>query len=428
MGMDQIQICLENKPVGILRRLSAGDLEFTYHESYVREEGSIPLSLSLPLGYAPFPSKITTPYFYAVMGDVDACFREGAPAIGAISYGAALPEPHALYTLIDMDAIPLATPMKQKLEDPVICLRDRQPIAPIALIEGEFYRPSHPLLATHCVKSEICIDDGNPNPPENLVANEIFMTLMAYNLGIPVPTIQRFLLDEERDTYALIMDRPDRSAPSSPDHLPVFQASECLSTALVAFGEITFGKLRVVDLDRPARQEIGPLFELIRQYGLKPALDFRTLLRTIFLCLIGGVDDFDLANQLVSLTPRGGQRGGCQILQMRDFLCSAPYQNTRKKFLFDVFGIASIQELTAAHVDDLARKARVNGRYLRSFALEQALFLPKIAREILQAYPSLENQTTIQILQCVERRSLLLHDLLTSKESRGERIQALLNP
>lgn len=422
--MQETSVCLANKIVGTLKRRSTGDLEFTYLDDYVRASGSIPLSLSLPLSYGPFPSKITTPYFHTVMGDIDSCFQPTPVApTGCISFGEPIQIPTKvesktapLYSLLDLDAIPLATPMKQDPSDPIICLKDRQPIAHISLIEGEFYRPHHKLLTTHSIKSEILIDDGNPDTAQNLISNEIFMTLIAYNLGIPVPTIQRFLLDESNETYALIMDRPDRSAPQAPHHLPVFHPSETFSTALTAFGgEITFGKLRAVDINLAARQDITPFFELLRQHSLKPALDFRMFLRTILLCLVGGMDDFDMGNQLISLKP-----AGCRVLQMRDFSCTDIYPNTRKKFLRDIFGIPNIDLLSSAHFDDLARKIRIHGKYLRTFALEQALFIPKIAREILHDYPTLQNSTTIHITKLIEQRALLIHDRIDPQETRGQ--------
>lgn len=425
--MQETPVCLANKIVGNLKRMPSGDLEFTYLDDYVRAPNSCPLSLSLPLSYGAFPSKITTPYFHTVTGNIDTCFDRTATT-SCISFGEplqALTKSEAkaspLYLPLDLEAIPLKTRRNQDSVDPLICLQDHQPTAQVALIEGEFYNPSHNLLTTHCIKGEIPNDNTNEENPQNLVTNEIFMTLIAYNLGIPVPTIQRFLLDEENQRFALIMDRPDRSAPNAPLHLPIFHPSESFTTALVSFeNDITFGKLRAVGTTQPLRHEATPIFELLRQHSLKPALDFRTLLRTIFLCLIGGMDDYQLGDQLLSLKPTG-----CRLLQLRDFLCTDIYPNTRKKFLNDVFGVPSIQALTGAHLDDLARKTRLNGKYLRTLALEQALFIPKIAREILQDYPSLQNGTTIKITKLMEQRSLFIHDQIDPQETRGQKLSQL---
>lgn len=411
---NQISVCIRNKVAGTLKKVSAAELEFSYSESYLKEKTSLPLSLSIPLDQEVFSSKISMPFFHAIMGDIDACFKGGVAPVGAISFGDPLPDKHTLYKLIDLETIPFSTPLKQNVDDPVVCLKDRQPIAHLALIGNDFYRADHPLLQTHCVKSEICLDDGGREMPQDLVANEIFLTLIAFNLGIPVPTIQRCLLDEVTQTYALIVDRPDRYAPNTPSALPVFRPSETFATALIAFGEVTFGKMRVVDIDRPSRQEVGPFFDMLRQYSSRPALDFRVLLRTIFLCLMGGADDFELGQQFIAI-----DSDSCRLLQMRDFLCTDIYPDTRKKFLFDVFNISSFKYLKAAHFEKLSQQIQVNEKYLRSFALEQALFIPKIAREILQEYPTLETKTTLKILQLIEKRALKIHDLLVPSEARG---------
>lgn len=400
--MQSISVCLNNKIVGHLTKeipTKIDSLTFCYDSDYVNQSDSVPISLSIPLTHEPYSSKIIVPYFKKLWGDLALCFQENMTSdVGSLSLGAPISKTPKPYTRLNVSEIVFTQGG----------LKDTQchssPLSHTSFIGGEFYDTPYDLLKTHILKRETATDQKI----SNLVSNEIFVTLIAYNFGIPVPTISRFTID---NIAYLIMDRPDREASASSSSLPQFQHCETLAMASIGF-DFSGVSLKKNKKSPPSRITPEQIFNLIRHYGLRPALDFRTLIRAMTLCLTAGCDDFDLSSALISLKPNG-----CRLTQLRNFICLEKDTDNQgssisKKFLEDIFCIDEFDGLTDQHVNTLARQISVHNKYLKEQFKEGSLILSKIAGEILEDYPSLKNDTTVHIKNLMEKRATRMQELL----------------
>ena len=67
---DQIlHIFLNENRMGVLRRKRGGKLHFSYDQEYTRDEGAIPLSLSMPLAHEHFTDEIVSPWLWGLLPD-----------------------------------------------------------------------------------------------------------------------------------------------------------------------------------------------------------------------------------------------------------------------------------------------------------------------------------------------------------------------
>lgn len=400
--MQSIPVCLNNRIVGHLTKeipTKIDSLTFCYDSDYVNQSDSVPISLSIPLTHEPYSSKIIVPYFKKMWDDLAISLKENMTSdVGTLSLGAPVSKTPKPYTRLNVSEIVFNQGGLKGDQ----C--QSSPFSYTAFIGGEFYDTSYDLLKTHILKRE----DSTNQKTSNLVSNEIFVTLVAYNFGIPVPTISRFIID---DIAYLIMDRPDREASPSSSSLPQFKHCETLAMASVGF-DFSGASLKKNKKSPPSRITPEQIFNLVRHYGLRPALDFRTLIRTMTLCLSAGCDDFDLSSALIVLKPNG-----CRLIQLRNFIClekdaDGRENSTSRKFLEDIFCIDEFEGLTDQHVNTLARQIGVHNKYLKEQFKEGSLILSKIAGEILEDYPSLKNDTTLHIKNLIEKRAARIQELL----------------
>ena len=66
-----LNVYMNNIPVGILRKLSSGALTFEYDSAWLNSRNSIPLSLSLPLTSKVYSGDVVINYFDNLLPDND---------------------------------------------------------------------------------------------------------------------------------------------------------------------------------------------------------------------------------------------------------------------------------------------------------------------------------------------------------------------
>lgn len=394
--MESTTVCLNNKVAGQLDILSPKDYAFSYDPIYLADPTAIPLSLSLPLKAEPYTTKSLLP----VLNNL---WPEGIPSqgisdMGTVSLGNPLPSASPLFTALTMSEIRFS-PNKPEVQT--------------AFIGEEFYAPSLPLVSTHTLKK-----NSPSRQNRDLISNEIFVTLIAFNYGIPVPTLYRFNMASSpsdssassEENYTLIMDRPDRQAPPSPAELPVFHHCEPLRIAATTFQLDALkgrkGKSSPTDLS------CDHIFSLLHQHSLRPALDFRTMIRALTVLLLTGCDDYDLSSTLVSLRNRG-----CRLLQFRHLISEMDLKKDTQealgyRLLQNLFCTNEFELICDQHIITLAKKIGVNTKYLKAQLIEGGEILTKIALEILEDYPSLRNETTLMIQDSLQKRAYFLREKL----------------
>ena len=383
-----MKVYINGIPAADLKQKEEG-LEFTYIDSYVQSAHAIPLSLALPLDFETYTNRSVQPVLDTLGATLD---QEYISPIGGISFN---PAQHTTYS--EVNITDCETQIKSQLlavpDNKLLSIHNYQPTLKASIINGEFFEATPSEHNTHTLKCDLY-------DFEDLVGNEIFVSLLAYNLGIPVPTISRVHLG---DIPALIMDRPDRLAPNDTSASPQKVHLETFETALSS---------QFTGARRHFSTSVDGIFDLIRTHAEHPALDCRTVLRSITLCLLAGCDDFSLEHQLIELRPSNT----CKLSVLSGFVSSDIYENTTKNLLDYLFGIQHISALKQNHIADLARRIHINDKYLAGMILEYCVSLPKITREIFETYPSLKSSITVKIAKLIESRCVLFRDLLESKK------------
>ncbi|MBW8310198.1 MAG: HipA domain-containing protein [Candidatus Paracaedibacteraceae bacterium] len=386
-------VYLNNFPVGKIETQEE-ERQFTYHSGYLNRPDALPLSLSLPLDAEPYSEKFSKPFFDLISPDI--WYSEAdldLSCIGAISFKKAEP---SCAEFAELDAADCEAQLNGHLvalpDDRLVSIADLQPMLPISIIDGELFQATEDIHNTHILK-------GNIGELDDLVGNEIFVSLIAYNLGIPVPMISRIHLGE---TPALVMDRPDRHAPATAQQLGAKIHHESFISAL---------SNQFLGSRKNHQISVEGQFELVRHHAITPALDCRTLIRVLALCLISGCDDFSLENQLIEILPHNT----CKLAPVAGFISSEVYPNTVKNLLDYLFSIQHFSALKKSHLNDLARKIRVNDKYLNGVISDLCSTVPKISKEIFESFPSLKSPITLKIAKLIDQRSMTLKTLISNK-------------
>lgn len=382
-----MKIYIHGIPAANLKQAN-DSLEFTYLDSYLALPDVVPLSLALPLDHESYTARSISPVLDSLNMDL---IQDYISPIGSISLS---PAQHSVFN--DIDIVDCETRIKSQLlavpNNKLLSIHNYQPILKASIINGEFFEATPEENNTHTLKCDLY-------DFEDLVGNEIFVSLLAYNLGIPVPMISKLHLG---DIPALIMDRPDRHAPEDTSHPITKIHHETFATAL---------STQFPGSKRHHSTSIDGIFEVLRTHAVQPALDCRTLLRTISIALLAGCDDFSMEHQLIELKPNTT----CKLSVLSGFVSSDIYENTTKNLLDYLFGIQHISALKASHLPDLARKIQINDKYLTGMILDYCTSLPKITREIFEAYPTLKSSVTVKIAKLIETRCALFRSLLDEK-------------
>lgn len=386
-----MKVYINGIPAADLKQKDDG-MELTYLDSYVQTSNAVPLSIALPLDFETYTDRSVKPILDTLGATLD---QEYISCIGGISF---TPAQHTTYS--EVNITDCETQIKSQLlavpDNKLLSIHNYQPTLKASIINGEFFEATPSEHNTHTLKCDLY-------DFEDLVGNEIFVSLLAYNLGIPVPTISRVHLG---DIPALIMDRPDRLAPCDTSTTPQKIHHETFEAALSS---------QFAGSKRHFSTSVDGIFDLIRTHAKQPALDCRTLLRSITLCLLAGCDDFALEQQLIELKPNNT----CKLSVLSGFVSSDIYENTTKNLLDYLFGIQHISALKQNHIADLARKIQINDKYLAGMLLDYCISLPKITREIFDTYPTLKSSITVKIAKLIEARCLLFRNLLDTKKKDG---------
>lgn len=397
-------VYLDNHPVGQIETNENGR-QFSYYSAYLNIPNALPVSLSLPLDPEPYSEKLSKPFFDLISLDIWESDTElHLPCTGTLSFCKSQPHSSALYASLDIKDCEdqLKNQSVSLVTKHNISIRDIQPKLDISIIDSEFFQATETGGNSHILK-------GDLQDFDDLVGNEIFVSLIAYNIGISVPMISRVYLGY---TPALVMDRPDRSAPeklTQPSHKYHFESF------LSALNNQNFGNSRKHFIS------ISEKFDLIRHCALVPALDCRSLIRAITLCLITGCDDFSLENQLIEILPDHM----CKLAPMSDFISTGIYPDTATRFLEYLFGISNFSSLKKSHLNNLAQKTRINEKYFMTIISELATRLPGIAHEIFDTFPALKSPTTLKIAKLIEQRSTILKSLIHKKKLTSKHLEVV---
>lgn len=336
-----LDVYLHDRKAGVLTQEDDAQLAFAYTPDYLTGRPPHPLSVSMPLAEAPYPDRITRPYFSGLLPDERARRRLasalgvsdgnafglleiiGGECAGALSlYHEGETPPSA-----DDDGIEVLT--EARLEEILDKLRARPLLggeegvrlslagaqdklavciegAAIALAKGG--RPT-----THILKPFIETLNGT-------VENELFCMRLAARMGLTVPTVSMRTVGK---IPFLLVERYDRHKEPDGKILRIHQEDFCQALSVPP-------ELKYEDEGGPGAERS---LALIAETTARPAADRLAFLQMLFFHYLVGNADAHAKNY--ALLYRSGTP---DLAPLYDVLCTAAYPKVAKKFAMSIGG------------------------------------------------------------------------------------------
>ena len=369
---DALDVYMHGNVAGTLERRSQARLRFTYDESWV-VDGRPPLSLSLPVGPAPYEHDECAPFFEGLLPEGDflkAIARTlhvsasnpfqlltelGGECAGAISIApAGGPEPGS-------DPRPPRWLSEGELSRLLADLPQRPLIAAIDEVEdGGGFRLS---LAGAQDKVAVLIDGGgiglsHGRPPTTAIlkapiphvgesiANEAFCMNLAAHVDLDVAAAEPRLADSHE---YLLVHRYDRTKETSDGR--IHQEDFCQALGLVP----------AVKYEKEGGPAVADCADLIRRHCSAPARDLTVFLDALLFNFVIGNYDAHAKNYSLLLDGPGSIR----LAPLYDLLCTVAYPRTDRKLAMRYGGENRPPYLRGRHLDRLARDLGVKPALVR---------------------------------------------------------------
>lgn len=389
MANPALDVFLNGKLAGTLRRKANGNLQFRYDKTYI-EAGGMPLSLNLPLQTRAFPHRACLAFFGNLLPEEDVraqvalttgisagndyalLERLGGDVAGAVTL---LPageyeegsEPDGLEVLSTarLDELLTELPERPLAADEAgeirISLAGAQSKLPVVAADDGFALPigsGHP--TTHILKPE-------PSRFPGLVANEFFCMRLAEEVGLGVAHVERDAT--ESGLPFLIVSRYDRDLTQEPIRR-LHQEDLCQ-----ALGKLYFEKYQA-----EGGPGVAETIKLIDDASAIPALDREKFwLALAFNVLIGNCDAHGKNYSLLydSRAPT--------LAPLYDLISTTAYPEVSSQMAMSVDGARNIEEVDGAAWSRLAKEANVSPRFLEqrmgAFVERVAVAAPALAAE-----------------------------------------------
>jgi len=366
--MKRLMVCLNGERVGTLDEDDSGLLEFRYAAEWTGRQDATPLSRSLPLQSAPFRGKHARAFFAGILPDEEPrqqiaailgisarndfamLERIGGECAGAVSL---LPEgapPPAVgearvreLSESELEDIVTELPRRPLLagrEGVRLSLAGSQSKLPVLMRGAAIALPLGNTPSTHIIKPE-------PKRFPGLVATEVLCMTLAKAVGLNVPPVAFRPVGR---TPCIVVRRYDRIIGADGVITRVHQEDFCQALGFPP--------------ERKYQQEGGPLLRdcirLLREWSTVAALDIRDFLDgLIFNVLIGNADAHA---KNYALLYRQAER---RLAPFYDLVCTLAWPELSKTPAMKIGKSASIETITPAHWQTMARECRVGWPMLR---------------------------------------------------------------
>ena len=293
-----LDVFLGSSKVGVLEQDDHGALVFGYEPAWLTSPRAVPLSVSLPLREARYPSRECRPFFAGLLpeeanrkgvarvfgvserNDFALLERIGAECAGAVSVLPTGEIPRAgvaSYRQIDPDelgeklsSLPQA-PMLAGEDGIRLSLAGAQSKAAVAMRDGAYLLPLDGSPSTHILKPD---SDRFPG----LVGNEFFCMSLAAGLGLDVASVE---IEVAGGVRFLQVSRYDRRPDGAGGWQRIHQEDFCQALGIAP-------ELKYQGEGGPGWKDC---FELVRAHSTAPALDVLRLFdAAVFNFLIGNND------------------------------------------------------------------------------------------------------------------------------------------
>lgn len=400
-----LDVYLYDRLVG---KLDHGDhrLRFRYHETWLNDSGSIPLSVSLPLREAPFDEAEARPFFANLLpdarqrttlarilgvseeNDMSLLAEVGGDCAGAVSLlpEGTVPVMDGGYEPVSEDALARILtelprrPLAAGWKDVRLSLAGAQPKLPLHFENGKWYLPRGSHASTYILKPALESFMGS-------AWNEAFCMRLASRLGLRVPNADVVHIG---------------------DH-PVYRVKR-----FDRMGDAPFKRLHQEDFcqalgvlpDRKYEKEGGPgfadAFALVNEQSMMPLADRKQLLKWIaFNTVIGNADAhaknlaFLYHGRAISLAP------------FYDLVCTAAWKGLTTRLAMSVGGEARWDWVQRPHWQAFSNAIGVKLSVVEEEMSWFAEMAPRCAEEEARAFAGLygEQASVANLVAIIARRA-----------------------
>jgi serine/threonine-protein kinase HipA len=370
--MTRLSVWWDGRVVGTLARDIHGDMSFAYHDEWLAEEATLPISVSLPKRIEPFDRRATRYFFAGLLPEesqregiaralglsrtndfalLDAIGGDVAGALSLWPEGTTPPSyprgiAHEVLSheaLSDiLDALP-TRPLLAGRAGVRLSLAGAQSKLPVVLVNGEIALPSPGQPTTHILKPSM-------TRFPNSVENEALCMRLAKTLSLNVADVEaRSALGHK----FLLVERYDRRQLDDENYARIHQEDFCQALGIAP--------------EHKYAAEGGPTFKtcfgLVRQVATRPAQDVLDLLDAGIVNVIIG--NCDAHGKNFSLLYAGNQT---QLAPLYDLMCTIAYPEVSTRMAMKIGDARSFDEIDA--------------RSWAKFAQDGGLSLPFVRRRL----------------------------------------------
>jgi serine/threonine-protein kinase HipA len=367
-----LDVWWDGRLVGQLTQDQYGELGFTYAPEWLGDEGTPPLSASLPKRVESFIRRECRPFFGGLLpeesqrdavaqalgvsrgNDFALLDRLGGDVAGALQLlppgeMPTVPDTDQRATPLDdrglirvLDALPLR-PLLAGEEGLRLSLAGAQSKVPVVLVNGAVALPAPGQPTTHILKPPISRFSATTE-------NEAFVMRLAAAIGLDVASVEPRVV---RDRTFLLVKRYDRATSEDGNVRRIHQEDFCQALG--------------VPPETKYATEGGPTlkdcFALLRRAAARPAVDVLKLLDAVIFNVIAGNADAHGKNFSILY----GDEGPC-LAPLYDLLATVAYPDLSPKFAMRIGKRATLEELDA--------------KGWAAFAADAGLGLPLVRRRL----------------------------------------------
>lgn len=416
----ELEVYFEQRPVGTLVQDDSGQLRFTYHETWLADPASVPISQSLPLRSEPFNHRETRPFFAGLLpeaekrelvaralgvsdrNDFALLDRIGGECAGAITllHAGETPPPvskEADYRLLDdgelrriLDVLP-DRPLLAGEEGVRLSLAGAQDKLPVLVVDGRIALPLHGAPSTHILKPPI-------RRFEDTVFNEGFCLALAKAIGLDVAAAE---IRAVGDRPFLLVARYDRIRGRDGAVRRLHQEDFCQALGIVP--ELKY------------QSEGGPnlrqCFELVRNAAARPVVDLVRLLDAVLFNLLIGNRDAHGKNFSLLLTDEG-----LQLAPLYDVVSTDVYPGLSPRLAMKIGGKDETGAIYPRHWEHFAKEAGLAFPQVRRRLLDLARALPQAARDVQRRFAAegKDRPVIARVVDVIDRETKLVIDRFAS--------------
>jgi serine/threonine-protein kinase HipA len=419
----ELEVYFERRRVGTLVQDDSGQLRFSYHETWLADPASIPISRSLPLRSEPFNHRETRPFFAGLLpeaekrelvaralgvsdrNDFALLDRIGGECAGAITlvHSGEMPPlvpKEADYRLLDdselariLDTLP-DRPLLAGEEGVRLSLAGAQDKLPVLVVDGRIALPLHGAPSTHILKPAI-------RRFEDTVFNEGFCLALAEAVELNASTGE---IRSIGNRSFLLVARYDRVRGADGTVSRLHQEDFCQALGIVP--ELKY------------QSEGGPnlrqCFDLVRNAVARPVVDLARLLDAVLFNLFIGNRDAHGKNYSLLFAD-----DGVQLAPLYDVVSTDVYPGLSPRLAMKIGGQDETGAIHPRHWERFAKETGLGFPQVRRRLLDLTRALPEAARDVQRRFAAegKDRPVLAKVIETIDRETKLVIDRFASTGS-----------